>query len=58
VQVTVTDRGRGFDPTRVSPSGFGLREDMPGWMAAVGGAATVQSQPGAGTMVALEWRRD
>jgi hypothetical protein len=27
-------------------------------MAAVGGAATVRSQPGAGTMVALEWRRD
>jgi len=58
VQVTVTDRGRGFDPARVSPSGFGLREDMPGWMAAVGGAATVRSQPGAGTMVVLEWRRD
>jgi signal transduction histidine kinase len=58
VQVTVTDRGRGFDPALVSPSGFGLREDMPGRMAAVGGAATVQSQPGAGTMVTLEWPRD
>ena len=58
VQVTVTDRGRGFDLGHVSAFGFGLREDLPGRMAAVGGTASVLTSPGAGTVVQLEWCRD
>jgi signal transduction histidine kinase len=58
VRVTVTDGGRGFDLARLPAAGFGLREDIPGRMAAVGGVATVRSKPGAGTVVELEWRRD
>jgi anti-sigma regulatory factor (Ser/Thr protein kinase) len=58
VRVRVTDRGHGFDVDQVSSSGFGLREDIIGRMRAVGGEATVNSSPGAGTVVDLEWRRD
>jgi hypothetical protein len=59
VRVTVIDHGRGFDPVAVSASGhgFGLREDLAGRMAAVGGTATVQSRPGGGTTVELTWHR-
>ena len=59
VRVTVTDEGCGFDPLAVSASGhgFGLREDLAGRMAAVGGTAIVRSSPGAGTTVELEWHR-
>ncbi len=55
VTVTVTDRGRGFDVTRPARQGFGLREDLIGRMAAVGGTAVVRSVPGAGTAVCLQW---
>lgn len=55
VCVSVTDRGRGFDPAAMT--GFGLREDLAGRMDAIGGTATVRSVPGAGTTVRLEWHR-
>jgi histidine kinase/DNA gyrase B/HSP90-like ATPase len=58
VQVTVTDRGRGFDLGQASAFGFGLREDLSGRMVAVGGIAAVMTSPGAGTVVQLEWCRD
>ncbi len=57
VEVDVTDKGRGFDPDQPSGFAFGLREDLAGRMAAVGGSATIRSNPGAGTLVHLEWRR-
>jgi len=57
VAATVTDQGRGFDQTQESAFGFGLREDLSGRMAAVGGVASVHSGAGAGTVVLLEWRR-
>jgi signal transduction histidine kinase len=57
IRVTVADRGRGFDTTQLSSQGFGLREDLIGRMAAIGGSATVRSSPGKGTTVDLVWRR-
>jgi signal transduction histidine kinase len=57
VQVTVLDHGRGFDPAAVRVAGFGVREDLTGRMAAVGGRAVVRSSPGSGTVVELAWRR-
>jgi signal transduction histidine kinase len=57
VQVTVTDQGRGFEPALVSGMAFGLREDLAGRMAAARGSSTVQSRPGSGTQVHLEWIR-
>jgi signal transduction histidine kinase len=51
-EVRVTDRGRGFDPTRPR-LGFGLTESIEGRMRDAGGGATVWSAPGAGTDVRL-----
>jgi signal transduction histidine kinase len=52
--LTITDRGRGFDPARVGP-GLGVRESISGRMSEIGGAAHVDSRPGQGTMVELAW---
>jgi hypothetical protein len=57
VRVAVADPGRGFDPSLLRGLGFGLREDVAGRMAAVGGSFAVQSQPGTGTEIRLEWAR-
>ncbi len=55
VRVAVRDDGRGFDPARVPPARYGIREAIIGRMRAVGGSAQVRSRPGAGTTVLLEW---
>jgi hypothetical protein len=57
VMVTVSDDGRGFDAAEVPDTTFGLREDLAGRIAAAGGTASVESAPGAGTVVLFEWRR-
>ena len=56
VRVATADEGRGFDPAAVSGYSFGLREDLVGRMAAIGGTATIRSTPAAGSVVELEWR--
>ncbi|QFG20282.1 sensor histidine kinase [Actinomadura sp. WMMB 499] len=53
--VTITDEGAGFDPAAVPPQRRGLRESVHGRMRAAGGAARVESRPGAGTRVRLWW---
>lgn len=57
--VCVEDDGRGFDPAAVRPSAesdsFGL-DVMRGRVAAVGGALSVESRPGAGTRVTAVFR--
>jgi signal transduction histidine kinase len=55
VRVAVVDRGRGFDRARVGPTSFGLALSIEGRLGAVGGLATVRSQPGRGTAVDLLW---
>jgi signal transduction histidine kinase len=57
VTVEVTDAGTGFDPDRVPPARYGIREAIVGRMRAVGGEARVTSTPGAGTRVSLVWHR-
>lgn len=57
VRVAVADDGRGFDPALLSGLGFGLREDVAGRMAAIGGSFAVRTQPGCGAEVRLEWAR-
>jgi signal transduction histidine kinase len=54
VVVTITDRGRGFDPA-LATKGLGLRESIAGRMAEAGGAANVDSSPDQGTTVELRW---
>ncbi|OLF04454.1 hypothetical protein BLA60_40870 [Actinophytocola xinjiangensis] len=58
VRVEVTDEGRGFSVDESSVTRRGLRESIYGRMSRIGGAATISSTPGAGTVVCLEWRDD
>ncbi len=53
--VTITDRGRGFDPAATPASRRGIRESITGRMLAAGGQAAIASRPGAGTTVTVSW---
>lgn len=53
VEVNVRDRGCGFDPASVEADRHGVRGSIVARMDSVGGAATVRSEPGAGTEVRL-----
>ncbi|CAM3839455.1 sensor histidine kinase [Tsukamurella ocularis] len=56
--VTVTDDGAGFDPRAVAPDRLGVAGSIIGRMGSTpGGAATVDSVPGAGTTVTIRWTR-
>jgi signal transduction histidine kinase len=54
ITVTVTDRGTGFDPATAT-EGLGLQQSIIGRMQEVGGRAFVDSSPGHGTTVELQW---
>jgi signal transduction histidine kinase len=56
VEVTVRDRGAGFDPAQVDPTRLGLRRSILERVSDWGGQATIQSAPGAGTVVTVTWR--
>ena len=53
VSVEIADAGTGFDTA--TPFGFGLRESVIGRLRDVGGHAEVESAPGHGTRVTLDW---
>ena len=53
VAVYVRDEGPGFDLDAVPPERRGVRDAIVGRMAAIGGQATVESEPGEGTEVVL-----
>ncbi|TQS43273.1 sensor histidine kinase [Cryptosporangium phraense] len=55
LELTIHDRGRGFDPANAGSGGLGLSKSLTGRMAAVGGAAYVRSAIGRGTVVTLRW---
>lgn len=55
VEVFVRDKGVGFEPSGVPIDRRGLSESIVGRMLRAGGRGTVQSQPGKGTEVSLEW---
>ncbi|MFI7081260.1 sensor histidine kinase [Micromonospora sp. NPDC049903] len=55
VAVEVVDDGPGFDPATVPAHRYGLRESIHGRMAAIGGRSEVDSAPGRGTRIRLEW---
>jgi signal transduction histidine kinase/phage shock protein PspC (stress-responsive transcriptional regulator) len=57
VTAYVTDQGKGFDPGQLPPGRLGIAESIRGRMARHGGEATVLSEPGEGTEVALRVRR-
>ncbi|RSM81973.1 ATP-binding protein [Kibdelosporangium aridum] len=55
VVVEVRDRGCGFDPGQVSDHHHGVTRSLVQRMAAMGGHARVESAPGRGTLVRMEW---
>jgi len=55
VRVTIRDAGVGFDPSAVDRARLGLRRSIAERVADLGGRASVQSQPGEGTVVSLYW---
>ncbi|MGP3969018.1 sensor histidine kinase [Streptomyces sp. 6N223] len=55
--VTVSDAGVGFDPERIPTQRIGIRRSIRGRMWNVGGRGSVESAPGRGTTVRLEWPR-
>lgn len=54
VRVYVRDRGAGFDPAAVADDRRGIAESITARLARAGGKATVSSEVGVGTEVALE----
>ena len=55
LEVIVRDRGAGFDPARVDRARLGLRRSIAERTADCGGQASIRSEPGQGTVVALSW---
>ena len=55
LQVTVRDRGAGFDPADVDGTRLGLRRSIAERMADCGGQASIWSAPGQGTVASLSW---
>jgi signal transduction histidine kinase len=55
LQVTVRDRGTGFDPARVDRSRLGLRRSIAERLDDCGGHASIWSVPGQGTVVRMAW---
>ena len=54
VQLSVVDRGAGFDPDTVTP-GRGLLRELRHGVIETGGAVTVTASPGEGTVVEVRW---
>ena len=55
LQVTVRDRGAGFDLARVDQGRLGLRRSIAERAADCGGRASIRSAPGQGTEVSIVW---
>jgi signal transduction histidine kinase len=55
LEVTVRDRGIGFEPADVDQTRLGLRRSIAERMADCGGQASIVSAPGQGTVACLSW---
>jgi signal transduction histidine kinase len=55
LRVLVRDEGRGFDPDRIGPARLGVRRSVIERIRDGGGDASIQSEPGHGTVVSLHW---
>ncbi len=58
IEVFVTDQGKGFDPDTIDGDRHGVSDSIVGRMRRHGGSATIVSEPGEGTEVALSIRRN
>ena len=55
VVIEIGDDGAGFDPRRTPGERLGLRVSIIERVAKVGGTVTVESEPGRGTVLRIEW---
>jgi signal transduction histidine kinase len=55
LRIIVRDEGAGFDRALVGPARLGVRRSILERVADQGGHATIQSEPGNGTVVELRW---
>jgi len=55
LNVTVRDRGAGFDPADIDRTRLGLRRSIAERMVDCGGQASIWSAPGQGTVASLSW---
>lgn len=58
LKIVIKDDGRGFRMSRVPKNRLGLRVSIIERMEVVGGRAFIDSRPGAGTNIILEWGSD
>jgi signal transduction histidine kinase len=56
VVLTVRDDGRGFDPARIPPNhlGLGIMQER---ARSIGAMMTIESQPGHGTRLTVQWEQ-
>lgn len=57
IKIVVTDDGRGFRMSRVPGNRLGVRKSMIGRMEAIGGSVRIDSAPGKGSNIVIEWER-
>jgi signal transduction histidine kinase len=55
LEVTITDEGAGFDPDIVPSDRLGIAVSIRDRMSQIGGSAVIDSAPGRGTRVILQW---
>lgn len=58
IKIVIKDYGRGFRMSRVPKNRLGVRVSIIERMESVGGRAFVDSRPGAGTTIILEWSQN
>ena len=57
LRVVISDNGPGFRPSRIPKDRLGIRNSIIGRVKAVGGQAYLETSPGKGARVVIEWRR-
>jgi len=55
ILITIADDGKGFDPAKIAQERLGVRVSIMERVRLVGAQATIQSSPGHGTTISLEW---
>lgn len=55
IEILVSDNGGGFRTDRIPRDRIGIRTSVLGRLRAIGGSASIDSHPGAGTRVMLRW---
>lgn len=58
IKIVVSDDGRGFRPSKVPKDRIGISDSISARVRNVGGKVHINSSPGAGTQVVLEWEKD